>query len=83
MDTSFENTLFVAKPLIVEELKNIYKSHGGSLNHWFGRIMHITVQTRYDLHYLIMRFSGYMNAPTEPAYLALKHGVEYLMRHPN
>ena len=30
-----------------------------------------------------MRISGYMNAPIEPAFLALKHGVEYLMHHPH
>ena len=28
-----------------------------------------------------MRLSGYMNAPTEPDFLALKHGMEYLMPH--
>ena len=44
--------------------------------------MHTTVQTHYDLQYLTMRLSGFMNAPTEPAFLALKHGMEYLMHHP-
>ena len=38
--------------------------------------MHITVQTSYDLQYLTMRISGYTNAPTEPAFIALKHGME-------
>ena len=71
----------MATPLIVEELKQINKSHGRSLNHWVGIIINITVQTRYDLQYLTMRLSGYMNAPTEPAFLALKHGMEYLMHH--
>ena len=45
--------------------------------------MHITIQTCYGLQYLIMRLSGYMNAPTEPAFLALKNGIEFLMRHPH
>ena len=45
--------------------------------------MHTTVQTQYDPQYLIMRLSGCMNAPTEPAFLALKHGMEYLMKHPH
>ena len=45
--------------------------------------MHITVQTRYDIQYLIMRLSGYINAPTEPAFLALRHGMEYFMYQPH
>ena len=39
--------------------------------------------TCYDLQYLTMRLSEYMNAPTMPAFLALRHGMEYLMRHPH
>ena len=45
--------------------------------------MHITVQTHYDLQYIIMRLSDYMNAPTEPDILDLKYGMEYLMHHPH
>ena len=45
--------------------------------------MHTTVQTHYDLQYLTMRLSGYMNAPTEPAFIALKHVMEYHMHHPH
>ena len=82
-DTSFEQTLFMSTPLIVSELKQIEKTHGGSLNHWFGGLMNITVQTCYDLQYLTIQLSGYMNASTEPAFLALKHGMEYLMHHPH
>ena len=63
VDTSFENTLIVATPLIGEELKQIDKSHGVSLNHWVGVTMHITVQTRYYLQYLIICLSWYINAP--------------------
>ena len=37
--------------------------------------MHVTVQTCYNLQYLTMRLSGYMNAPKEPTYIALKHGM--------
>ena len=69
-------------PLIVEELKQIEKSHRLSLNYWSGLLIHITVQTQYDLQCLTMRISGYMNAPTEPAFLVIKHGMEYLMHHP-
>ena len=54
----------MAKPLIGEDLKQIEKYHGGYLNHWVGGIIYITVQTRYDLQYSTMRFSGYINAPT-------------------
>ena len=71
----------MATHIIEEELKQIEKSHGGSLNHWVGGIIHITFQTKYDIQYLTMRLSGYMNSPTEPAFIDLKHGMEYLMHH--
>ena len=80
-DSSFEKKLFMATPLIVAELKQIEKSHGVSLNHWVGGIIHITVQTLYDLQYFKMLISGYMNAPTEPVFLNLKHVIQYLMHH--
>ena len=80
-DTSFEKTLFMATPLIVAKLKKIEKSHGRSLNHWVGGLMHITVQNCYDLQYLTIHLSGYMNAPTETVFLALKNGMEYLMQY--
>ena len=81
VDTPLEHAFFVDTPLIVEELKQIYKLHCGSLNHWVGGLVHITIQTCYDFQYLTMRLSGYMNAPTEPSFLDLKHGMEYLMHH--
>ena len=33
--------------------------------------------------YLTVRLSGYTNAPTEPAFLALGQDMEYLMHHPH
>ena len=30
-----------------------------------------------------MRLGGYMNVPTEPTLLALKHVMEYIMQHPH
>ena len=73
----------MATPIIGEELNQIEKSHGGSLNHWFGGLIRLIVQTRYDLQYLTMHLSFYMNAPTEPDFLALKHDMEYLMHRPH
>ena len=61
----------------------IEKSHGGSINHWVGGLMYITFQTRYNLQYLTIRLSRYMNVPTEPDFLDIKHGMEYLMHHPH
>ena len=70
-------------PPIVEELKQIEKSHGESLNHWVGVIIHTTFQTKYDLQYLTMRLNGYMNSPIEPYFIDFKHGMEYTMHHPH
>ena len=61
-------------PLIGEDLK-IEKSHEVSLNNWVGGLMYITIQTIYDFQYITMRLSGYIYAPTELAFLALKHGM--------
>ena len=73
VDTYFEKTIFVAIPIIGEDLKQIDKLHGLSLNHWVGGIMHITFQTRYDIQYLIMLLDGYMNAPIEPDFISIKN----------
>ena len=48
-----------------------------------GGLMHITVQTWYDLKYINMWISGCMRYPTEPAFLDLFHGMKYLMHHPH
>ena len=45
--------------------------------------MHITVQKRCGIQYITMHISGYMNAPKEPAFISLIHGMEYLMNHPH
>ena len=45
--------------------------------------MNITVKTLYALKCLTMRLSGYMNDPTEPEFIALRHSMEYLMHHPH
>ena len=73
----------MATPLIGSYPEQIESAHGISLNHWVGGITHVTSQTSYDLQYLTMHLSGYMNAPKEPAFLALKHGIEYLIHHPH
>ena len=45
--------------------------------------MHSTVQTSYDIQYLTIRLSGYINEPTEPDLRALKHCMGYLIHHPH
>ena len=45
--------------------------------------MDITVQTCYDLQYIKTRLSGYMNSPTEPEFIDLKHDMEYLIQNPH
>ena len=51
-------------PFIGKELKQIEKYHVRHLNQWVGGLMHINVKTCYDLQYLTMSLSGYMNSPT-------------------
>ena len=83
MDTYFENTLFVSTPLIGEYPKQIKNSHVVSLNHLVGDLMNITVQTCYCFQYITIKLGGYMNSPTEPYFLSLRQGLEYLMHHPH
>ena len=83
VDISFEHKLFMYTYVIGKELKQIDRSHGGSLNHRVGGLMHVTVQTCYAFQYITMHLSGYMNPPTEPDFLALKHGMGYLVNHPH
>ena len=83
MDIFFEKKLFVDTPLIEEYLKQIENSHEGSLNHWFSGLMHITVQTCYNLWYLTIRLIGYINALTETALPACRDDMENLMKHPH
>ena len=45
--------------------------------------MDITENTHYDLQYLTVCISGYMNDPTQPALLDIRYGMEYLMHHPH
>ena len=73
----------MATPLIGEEVRQIDKSRGGLINHWVGVLIHINIQTLYNLQYLTINISGYMNAPKEPDPLALKQGREFIMNHPH
>ena len=54
----------MATTIIGAELKKVYESHEVYLNHLVGGLVHITVQTCYDLQYLTMHLSNYMNAKT-------------------
>ena len=82
MGTSFQNIICMDTPLIGKILKQIERSHGVSLNHWVSGLVYITVQTCYYLQCITIRFSGYMNTPAEPAFIDIKHNMDYLMHHP-
>ena len=80
-DPSFEKTLANALPLTIDEQQVYEDRHNGSLAKWVGALMHATVWTRVDIGYPIMRLSGYMTAPTAPAYMALRHFMEWFWFH--
>ena len=69
----------MATQLIGDNLKRIEKYHGGSLNPWVGGPMNITAQTYYDLKYLTICLSRYINSRTEPSFLSLRNGMNYIM----
>ena len=62
-------------------MKQIEKSYEESLNQWVGGLIHITLQICYDIHCYTICLSGYMNAPEEPALIAIEYGMEYLIHH--
>ena len=82
-DTYFEQTLFMATTFIGVELEKIEKSYVLFINYWVGWLMQIIAQTCYDIQYIKMHLSGYMNEPSEPAFPDIKHGMEYLMHLPH
>ena len=49
-------------------IKKLENSHGGSLNHWVGGLMKITVQIHCDIQYIAMILSGYVHTPTKPSF---------------
>ena len=73
----------MATPLIGEDLKQIEKSHGASLNNWVGGLMHINVQICYNPQYITMSLSVYINTLPEHDLIAFKRDMEYRMHHPH
>ena len=67
--------------MIVGNLKNVENNHGVTLNHWFGGIFFITVQTFHDIQYLTIIFSGYINIPIDLLFGYLGDGVQYLIHN--
>jgi hypothetical protein len=71
--SQFERHLYDSPILTGSALHAVEKSYGGSLCHWNGILLHVTITTRMDLGYAIMRLSGYLAAPTEAIFEALDH----------
>jgi hypothetical protein len=77
-DSQFEHHLYDSPIITVSALHAVKKRYGGSLFHWNGILLHVTITTRIDLGYAIMRLSGYLADPTEAIFEALDHTMRYL-----
>jgi hypothetical protein len=78
MDSQFERDLYDSPIFTGSKLHALEKQYVGSLFHWNGILLHVTITTRLDLGYSIMRISGYLAAPTEVIFKAIDHTIRYL-----
>ena len=62
-NVKFEKTLLPVTPLIKDDPKTIWGTHGVTLNHFSSFLMHAAVQTRYDTQYMKIRLRRYINTP--------------------
>jgi hypothetical protein len=83
LESSFEQQLYEAPPLIGRDLQLKEKAFHFSFNHIIGELMHITNISHPDLVYACMRFSGYMATPNLPIFDALHLTMCYLCHHPH
>jgi hypothetical protein len=83
LESSFEKTLYEAKPLTGIDLTNATKHFRFSFGHVVGGLMHIATISRPDLSYCVMRYSGYMSCPNLPIFEALHLTMCYLYHHPH
>ena len=68
--------LFPATHLVVaNNIKSIEDKQGIYLNHLVGSLIHVTVQTIYDMNYMLMCLSGYMNILSVPVFRSLRHSM--------
>jgi hypothetical protein len=77
-DSSFETKLYDSPILTGSALHKLENKYDGSLFHWNGIILHITITTRVDMGHAIMRLSGYLASPNEAIFEALDQTMRYL-----
>jgi hypothetical protein len=82
-DSQFDTKLYDSPILTGSALHKIERQYGGSLFHWNAILLHVTITTRIDLGYVIMRLSGYIAAPNAAIFEALNHTMQclYFYRH--
>jgi hypothetical protein len=59
-DSSVDQCLYEASVLTGPALKAIELKHGGSLYHWNGALLHVSITSRVEINYAIMRIAGYI-----------------------
>ncbi len=83
LDSSFEQVLYEAPPLIGRDLQVKEKECRFSVSHILGTLMHVANISRPDLAYACMRYSSYMVTPNAPILNALHLTMCYLHHHPH
>jgi hypothetical protein len=77
-DSTFEQRLYEAPVITGAALKVVELQHGGSFYHWNCVLLHVTITTRVDINYAIMRIAEYLTAPTKVIFEGLLHMMLYL-----
>jgi hypothetical protein len=78
MDSSFEQRLYEANVLTGYALRDVELQYGGSLFHWNGVLLHVTLTTRSYIGYTIMHIAGYLATPKIVIFEGLEHTMRYL-----
>ena len=77
-DTDFEKELYDSLPLLPEELKNASIKFKGPYRFWIGKLLFLSVQTRFDIGFSVQRLSEYNVSPTLKAFEGIIHLLRYL-----
>eukprot|EP00957_Ditylum_brightwellii_P080521 6124855-Ditylum_brightwellii.AAC.1 len=75
--------LFLAPPLVGQDLKEIKLKHGRSLYKWASTLQFVTQKMILDIGYSVMRISGFMSSPNKLIFDVHHLTVHYLYHPPH
>ena len=77
-DKEFEKELQDSLPIQNDDIQQIVIKYKGPYCFWIGKLLHLAVQTRFEIAFSVQRLSEYNNSSTEKAFEAIVHLLQYL-----